>query len=356
MQSDIAPDEQTTLTLEPEGGEVTEQPRQVQQEDRPQPVSPSSIDDTDSAKEVRRARLATPAVRGLLKQCQIDIEQIAGTGKDGRILKEDVQRYVAERANRSTPDKSTENAAATSDAQVEKSMPLTPIQAQMFKTMTRSLKIPHFLYADDIDITALSSLRNRLNSQNGITNAQPKLAYIHFIIKAVSLALETHPLLNARVDPGDEISKPHLLMREKHNIGVAMDTPNGLLVPNVKDVANLSILQTVNECSRLQRSAREGKLSPRDLSGGTITVSNIGSIGGTVVAPVIVQGEVAILGIGRARAVPAFDGEGKVVRKEVVGFSWSADHRVVDGATMARMAQVVKGYVEEPDRFERWVK
>ena len=344
------------MTLEPEGDEATELPKQVQQGGRPQPVLPPCVDDTNSGKELRRVKLATPAVRGLLKQSQLDIAQIAGTGKDGRILKEDVQRYVAESANGSTPHQSMEHAAATSDAQVEKSVPLTPIQAQMFKTMTRSLKIPHFLYADEIDVTALSSLRNRLNSQTGTPHAQPKLSYLHFIIKAVSLALETHPLLNARIDPGDEISKPHLFMREKHNIGVAMDTPNGLLVPNVKDVASLSIQQIASECSRLQHSAREGKLSSKDLSGGTITVSNIGSIGGTVVAPVIVQGEVAILGVGRARAVPAFDGEGKVVRREVMGFSWSADHRVVDGATMARMAQVVKGYVEEPDRFESWMK
>lgn len=137
-------------------------------------------------------------------------------------------------------------------------------------------------------------------------------------------------------------------MRRKHNIGIAMDTPQGLLVPNIKNVQAHSITSIAAELSRLQQLAEAGKLSANDLTGGTITVSNIGSIGGTYVAPVIVQSEVAILGIGRARAVPAFNEVAEVVKREVMNFSWSADHRVVDGATMARMAERVKGFVQEP--------
>jgi 2-oxoisovalerate dehydrogenase E2 component (dihydrolipoyl transacylase) len=140
-------------------------------------------------------------------------------------------------------------------------------------------------------------------------------------------------------------------MRSNHNIGVAIDTPSGLLVPNIKNVQARSVLDIATELSRLSATARAGKLTPADLSGGTITISNIGSIGGTYVAPVIVPTEVAILGVGKARTVPVFDSEGRVVRGEKMTFSWSADHRVVDGATMARMAEKVRGYLETPEKM-----
>jgi 2-oxoisovalerate dehydrogenase E2 component (dihydrolipoyl transacylase) len=138
-------------------------------------------------------------------------------------------------------------------------------------------------------------------------------------------------------------------MREKHNIGIAMDTPKGLIVPNIKDVANRSISDIAAEISRLSALGKEGKLGPADLSGGTITVSNIGNIGGTYVAPVIVPTEVAILGVGRTRTVPVFDEQGEVTRGEMVNFSWSADHRVIDGATMARMGNRVRELIESPE-------
>lgn len=230
-------------------------------------------------------------------------------------------------------------------SQVEKTITLTPVQSQMFKTMTSSLNIPHLLYADEIDITSLLTLRRRLNSKS--VNGQ-KLSYLHFIIKAVSLALEDFPLLNARVEADSEGEAPKLVLREKHNIGIAMDAPQGLLVPNIKNVSSRSILDIGTECHRLQELAKDGKLSVTDLTGGTITISNIGSIGGTYVAPVLVQSEVAILGIGKAKTVPAFDDQDRVIKKDIMNFSWSADHRVVDGATMARMAERVRAFIEEP--------
>lgn len=203
----------------------------------------------------------------------------------------------------------------------------------MFKTMTKSLRIPHFLYADEIDFSGLSKLRHRLP----------------FIIKAVSMAIHKYPILNARVDVDPSSSKPVLVMRSQHNIGVAMDTPSGLLVPVIRNVSSLNILSIAAELNRLQSLATSGKLSSSDLTGGTITVSNIGNIGGTYVSPVIVEKEVAILGIGKIRTIPAFNEAKQVVEKQVANFSWSADHRVVDGATMARAAEVIRGYVEDPE-------
>ncbi|KAJ0388448.1 hypothetical protein COL922a_000252 [Colletotrichum nupharicola] len=311
----------------------------------------------------KHAALATPAVRHLSKTLNVDIAEIDGTGRDGRVLKEDIQNFVKRRESGgpvAAPPSGAEptGPAPSTGPQVETRVPLTVTQQQMFKSMTRSLNIPHFLYADEVDFSSLVQLRTRLNRV--LTSAPElgadgvaKLSYLPFIIKAVSLALYQYPILNARVDldASTPASKPSLVMRSQHNIGVAMDTPSGLLVPVIRNVGALNILSIAKELTRLQKAAFAGKLTLQDLGGGTITVSNIGNIGGTYLSPVIVDKEVAILGIGRMRAVPAFESEDsdRVVRKHVTNFSWSADHRVVDGATMARAAEVVRRVVEEPD-------
>ncbi|KAI1983287.1 hypothetical protein LOZ51_003040 [Ophidiomyces ophidiicola] len=309
------------------------------------------------------ASFATPAVRGLLKEHGLDITKITGTGKDGRVMKEDVFRYLEEGGESATASGAPATAAAAAAstdssvtaAQVETPAALTPIQAQMFKTMTKSLSIPHFLYADELSIAALAAVRQKIvttsssSSSSSSGEPAPKISYLPFIIKAVSLALHEFPLLNARVDTASNAAKPGLVLRAGHNVGVAMDTPTGLLVPNIKNVQARTIADIAAELGRLAGVARAGKLTAGDLSGGTITVSNIGSIGGTYVAPVLVPTEVAILGVGKARAVPVFDAAGAVVRDQRVTFSWSADHRVVDGATMARMAERVRAFVEAPE-------
>lgn len=303
------------------------------------------------------ATLATPAVRHLSKELKVDIADIDGTGKDGRVTKEDIYKFVQGNgtagSGQSAGSGSAAAAAPTDTAtQVESRQQLTQMQQMMFKSMTRSLTIPHFLYADEVDFSDLVALRTRLNkvlTHTPVPDGPSKLSYLPFIIKAVSLALYQFPILNARVDIDPETSKPSLVMRSQHNIGVAMDTPQGLLVPVIKNVGSMNIVSIAAELTRLQSLAHQGKLSPADMSGGTITVSNIGNIGGTYLSPVIVEREVAILGIGRMRTVPAFDENDNIVKKQVCNFSWSADHRVVDGATMARAADVVRKVVEEPD-------
>ncbi|KAK2755934.1 hypothetical protein FQN54_005730 [Arachnomyces sp. PD_36] len=306
----------------------------------------------------KHASLATPAVRGMLKEFNLNILDITGTGKDGRVMKEDVHRFVAARdAPAPAAAQPAETAAATpaftrpmanvDTKQSETPTSLTPVQSGMFKSMTKSLNIPHFLYADELNVGTLSDFRKKLASN---TKTPQKLSFLPFIIKAVSLSLDQYPLLNSRVDTtSDPNGKPQIIMRSNHNIGVAMDTPQGLLVPNIKNVGARSVLDIASELQRLSALAKAGKLGPNELTGGTITVSNIGNIGGTYVAPVIVQNEVAILGVGKSRRVPTYDDEGQVVPAELVNFSWSADHRVIDGATMARMADKVREYVESPE-------
>ena len=310
--------------------------------------------------------LATPAVRHLSKELTVDITEIRGTGKDGRVLKEDVYKFAEDRdtsrissaaggaapSNPASPAFSYPQTTAD-NAQIETPTPLTNVQAQMFKAMTRSLSIPHFIYADEIDFSRLHSLRGRLNATLAKEKGDlAKVSYLPFIIKAVSMALYQYPILNARVDVDSDTDKPNLVMRSQHNIGIAMDTPAGLLVPVLKNVGSMNVYSIAAELARLQSLATTGKLSVLDLSGGTITVSNIGNIGGTYLAPVIVDKAVAILGVGRMREVPGFDdGSDAVVRRQICNFSWSADHRVVDGATMARAAEVVRRLVEQPDQM-----
>ena len=295
----------------------------------------------------KHASLATPAVRGMLKEHGMAIEDVQGTGKDGRVLKEDVQDLIAQREAPPTAQAqaATRPPASVDAKQVETPQRLTPVQSKMFQTMTASLTIPHFLYSDTIDVTMLAAARKRLNEKGNL----PKLSFLPFVVKAVSLALYKFPILNAKLDTTSNPQKPQLVLRSVHNIGIAMDTPGGLVVPVIKNVNSRSIYSIAEEIARLAELGQNGKLSTADFSGGTITVSNIGSIGGDVVAPIIVQGQLAIMGMGKIKAVPVLGKDGKSVEKaEVMGMSWSADHRVVDGATMARAATVVQGHLEEP--------
>lgn len=372
IQGDVSKEELDALTADEPTKKESPQPAKSSEASPPQQsVKPSEAPvDTVTESQPQRpkgkhASLATPAVRHLIREHQLDINDVSGTGKDGRVLKEDIHRHIKERDSPTrglAPTPTAPSPSADTSQQIETVTPLSNMQNQMFKTMTRSLSIPHFLYADEVDFTSLYDLRQRLNkvlakassSTSPTSNQQEqaqiaKLSYLPFVIKAVSLALYQYPVLNARVDADPGSSKPNLVYRSQHNIGVAMDTPLGLLVPVIRDVGSKNILSIASELVRLQGLAMSGKLGSRDLSGGTITVSNIGNIGGTVLSPVIVEREVAILGVGRMREVPAFDENDNVVKKRTCNFSWSADHRVVDGATMARAAEVVRQIVEEPD-------
>ncbi|GAB7325311.1 hypothetical protein MBLNU13_g09362t1 [Cladosporium sp. NU13] len=295
--------------------------------------------------------LATPAVRHLMKELNVNITDVEGTGRDGRVTKEDVHRFVSQNTQQQSEVESSSTASAGTSARTSKAstatqdqkLPLTPVQTQMFKVMTRSLSIPHFLYSCSADMTSVTITRKKLNAMK----TTERLTHLPFIIKATSLALQQHPLLNSALDTSDP-KKPSLTYRSSHNFGVAVDTPSGLLVPVIRDVQNLSIAQIAQQLKALSEKARNGKLAPGDFSGASFTISNIGSVGGGVVAPIISEPQVAILGVGRSKVVPAFDENDQLVRREELVLSWSADHRAVDGAECARCAEKVKGLLEEP--------
>lgn len=326
---------------------VVEDPAKVPGPSSSEPPSSQAEQPAPPPKNDNRA-LATPAVRRLTKEKSVSITDIRGTGKDGRVLKEDVERHVSGQGQQQQQQPEPAPAPAPSPtpaSREDKKVPLTPVQSQMFKVMTKSLNIPHFLYTTATDMGSITVLRQKINAK--ATSAEQKVTHLPFVLKALSLALQQHPLLNSSLDTKDP-KKPELTYRGAHHFGVAIAAPSGLLVPVIKNVQDLTITEIALTLRQLSQKARDNKLAPGDFSGATFTVSNIGSVGGGVVAPVISEPQVGILGVGRSKLVPAFDENDELVKRDELVMSWSADHRVVDGAECARCAEKVKGYLEDP--------
>ena len=310
--------------------------------------------------------LTTPAVRRIAMEKNVVLGEVRGTGKDGRILKEDVLRYVQEKekgkppkeAPTATPKPAPQPAAAKEAPKAppaavapraqtvllaeDKTVPVSGFTKAMVKAMKLSMTVPHFGYCDEIEMTTLVNLRPALKKSAEAFGVN--FSYMPVIIKACSMALLQYPVLNASVDATCE----NITYKASHNIGIAMDTPNGLVVPNVKQVQNLTVLEVAQELNRLQALGARGQLTAADLAGGTFSLSNIGAIGGTYAKPVIVPPEVAIGAVGRIQKLPRFGADGSVVAAHVMQVSWSADHRVIDGATMARFSNVMKALLEQP--------
>ncbi len=307
-----------------------------------------SIGVSDSS---QRKVLATPAVRRIAREKSIDIAEVEGTGPSGRVLKEDMLNFLNDV---STPP-ALSNAAKTDTRSVSKEsvidiIPMKGIRALMAAQMQKSVStIPHFTYAEEIDISACNALRRELNT--ALTEQEPRLTLMSFFIKALSLALNQFPIVNSHMnDAGDEIHQ-----HSEHNIGMAVDSPMGLLVPNIKSVNRLSFLEVASEVKRLTDAGRAGRLAPDDMKGGTITISNIGAIGGTVTTPIINLPEVAIVGIGRIQKLPRVLDETVIIR-EVLTVSWSGDHRVLDGGTIARFNNRWKQMLENPQQMLLYLK
>lgn len=280
---------------------------------------------------------ASPAVRRLVREHQLQLSDIAGSGKDGRVLKENVLAHL---------DSQTASSPTTSSAgpQAPRVEPLRGVRAVMAKRMVEAATtIPHFHYGDEIDVTALLALRERLKPQ--VEAQGERLTLMPFFMKAMALAVAESPILNAQLNSaGDELH-----YYPQCNIGMAVDSKSGLLVPNVKCVENLTLLEIAREVGRLTTSAREGKVDQADLKGGTISISNIGALGGTYAAPIINAPEAAIVAIGKTQWLPRFDDQGAVQRRAIMTITWAGDHRFIDGGTIARFCNTWKGFLEAPD-------
>jgi pyruvate dehydrogenase E2 component (dihydrolipoamide acetyltransferase) len=291
---------------------------------------------------------ASPTVRRLARLRGVDLRAVAGTGRNGRITREDVEEAATHPHAADETPATPPTVDAGSDlglapwpkvnfekfGEVER-IPLTKIQRLSGANLARNwVRIPHVTHSDEADITELEAFRKRLNGEQ----SDVKVTMVALLLKAVSASLHAFPRLNSSLD-GDE-----LVLRKYHHLGFAADTPNGLVVPVIRDVDRKGILQLAEELTELSGKARAGKLSPGDMSGGTFSISSLGGIGGTVFTPIINAPEVAILGVTRSVTKPVWDGSAFQPRL-MLPLSLSYDHRVIDGALAARfcvhLAQVL---------------
>ncbi|MEJ6473741.1 dihydrolipoyllysine-residue acetyltransferase [Pseudoalteromonas piscicida] len=297
--------------------------------------------------------IASPAVRRKAREVGVDLSQVPGSGKNGRVYKEDIEHFLSHDSGEQTANQGNIQQAqvnenkATAEAQggtrVE---PLRGMKAAMAKQMVASVStIPHFTYCDDIDLTELIALRGALKEQYAKQGV--KLTMMPFFIKALSLAINEFPILNAKVN--DDCTE--ITYFDDHNIGMAVDSKLGLLVPNIKACQQKSIVDVAKSVTELTEAAREGRVSPDSLKGGTISISNIGAIGGTVATPIINKPEVAIVALGKVQQLPRFDAQGNVVSRSIMQVSWSGDHRIIDGGTIARFNNLWKSFLEEPAKM-----
>lgn len=281
--------------------------------------------------------LATPSVRRMIKHYEIDTKELRGTGKQGRVLKEDIITYM------NSPSDETNPAHTAHVREASNVIPIRGYVKGMFKSMTEANTIPSLRLTEEVDTTQLRDVKNQVSAlyqeKFGL-----KLTYMPFFIKALSLCMTEYPILNASIDPTQE----NILVNPDHNISIAIDTKHGLVVPNIKSVNKLSLLDITRELLRIQGCSHEGKVLPRDIQGGTISMSNVGNVGGTLVQPIIVPRQVCIVAFGKIQLLPRFDAEMRVVAKCILNVTWAADHRVVDGATVARAATLWKSLVENP--------
>ncbi|MGB0895642.1 MAG: dihydrolipoyllysine-residue acetyltransferase [Parashewanella sp.] len=313
-----------------------------------EPVATSAVSQTHNEPVRQGKALASPAVRRMARSLDIDISKVTGSGKNGRVYKQDIEAFVAGNGNSPVPAAANSSTAAevATVSVTDRVEPIRGVQAVMARMMQESVStIPHFTYCDEIDMTDLMVMRKAMKDK--YSSDELKLTMMPFFMKALSLAIKEYPVLNTRVNE----DCTELTYLSSHNIGMAVDSKVGLLVPNVKDVQDKSILEVAAEITRLTKDARNGRVSPNDLKQGSISISNIGAIGGTVATPIINKPEVAIVALGKVQKLPRFNSKGEVEARHIMQVSWSGDHRIIDGGTIARFCNLWKQYLEQPQEM-----
>ncbi len=316
----------------------------------PASAAPSAAAAPVEAGEAGAPAHASPGVRRFARELGVDVARVRGSGPKGRILKEDVQEFVKQAVSGGTgagapaavggaalpglPAWPSVDFAKFGPVEVQ---PRTRIQKISGPALARNwVMIPHVTQFDEADITDLEAFRARLNEENAKSGM--KVTLLAFLIKAAVAALRRFPTLNSSLD-GD-----NLVIKQYWHIGFAADTPNGLVVPVVRDADRKGVLELARETAELAARAREGKLAPADMQGGTFSISSLGGIGGTAFTPIINAPEVAILGVSKAATKPVWNGT-QFAPRLMLPLSLSYDHRVIDGALAARfityLAQVL---------------
>lgn len=287
--------------------------------------------------------LAVPSARRVARELGVDLGAIAGTGRNGVIRRSDVEAFhAAGGASAAAPT----FAPAAVNAGGETRTPFRGVRRLIADAMTRSVQTAvHFTVVEEVDVTDLVALRTRakeLGAQQEI-----KVTYMPFIMKAVANGLLKFPVLNGHLD--EEANE--LVHANYVNLGIATDTPNGLIVPVIKDVQNKGILQLAHELQELAQRTRAGKVKPEELRGSTFTITNAGNIGGTLATPIINFPDIAILGVHRLMKRPGVvetpEGD-RIEVRQYMNFSCSVDHRLADGADAARFLAWLRILLEQP--------
>lgn len=272
--------------------------------------------------------LALPSTRHLAKEFEIDLDTLKGTGKEGRITDKDL----------------LQSSHSTSQHETTAIETLTGIKKQMLKTMAESKKtIPHFSYFESADATRLIQLRQKVSEQAVLEGIH--LTYMPFFIKALSLTLQKYPKINCSLDA----EKAQLYLHEHHHIGIAIASDQGLIVPVLKHVERMSLAEIIQEYENIKQKSLTHSFSPNDMREGTITISNFGVLGGegAWATPIIPLPQVAILAIAKITPMPVAV-NGQVLVRNKVNFSWSFDHRVIDGHLAAQVSHYYVQLIQNP--------
>ncbi|BCV38299.1 MULTISPECIES: dihydrolipoyllysine-residue acetyltransferase [Shewanella] len=298
---------------------------------------------------------ASPAVRRLAREFGVDLTQVKGTGRKGRILKEDVQAYVKYELSRPKATAATSVGGGSGlqviDApkvdfskfgEVEQ-VPLTRIQKISGPNLHRNwVTIPHVTQFDEADITEMEAFRKQQNELAAKQKLNVKITPLVFMMKAVAKTLQQFPVFNSSLSPDGE----SLIRKKYYHIGVAVDTPNGLVVPVVRDVDQKGIIELSRELTEISIKARDGKLKAADMQGSCFTISSLGGIGGTAFTPIVNYPDVAILGVSKSEIKPKWNGK-EFEPKLMLPLSLSYDHRVIDGAMAARFSVTLSGILSD---------
>jgi len=320
--ADIAKVGEVLMTIADVGEAVEEKPKE---EERPKSVSVVGV-----LPEEEEEVLAAPAVRALAKELGVKLESIKGSGPGGSITKDDVTEA-------SEKGKKTEDQYGA----IER-LAIKGLRRTIAKNLIMSQKTTAFVTGmDEADITELWSLKER--EKKALIEKGVHLTFLPFFIKAVHHALTEHPLLNASVDEGRE----EIIIKNYYNIGVAVDTPDGLMVPVIKNAGKKTILELASEIQGLSVKARERKIRLEEIKGSTFTITNYGHFGGWFATPIINYPDVAILGTGKISDKPWVK-DGKIVIRKILPLSLTFDHRVTDGVDSAKFLSKVIQYLEDP--------
>lgn len=341
-------------------GEIPEgfgAPAEEAKEEAPAPAAssaPAAAQEAAAAPAAESAVvLATPSVRKFAREQGVDITQVSGTGKNGRVTREDIAGFNGAAPAAAAPAAQEAAAPAAAAAPVasgdayrpEERVPFKGIRKIIAGAMSKSVyTAPHVTIMDEVDVTELVALRTKYKpyaEQRG-----SKLTYLPFIVKALVSACREFPIMNSTLDEANQ----EIVYRKYYNIGIATDTENGLIVPVVEDADRKNLFAIADKIKDLAVRGRDGKLAANELRGSTITISNIGSAGGMFFTPVINFPEVAILGTGRI-SEKAVVRNGELVAAPVMALSLSFDHRLIDGATAQNFMNHIKKLLAQPELF-----